>query len=161
MPDYQSNRFPRKPFNKGGSDRFGGPKTMYKASCATCGKSCEVPFRPNGKKPVFCADCFVRDDSAPRPSYDNKREFSPRPSFGRDAAPRPSFNRDAAPRDDRSMQDVKSELHGINEKLERLISLLAPATSKEVSKETSPETLKKKMVAKKVAAKKKTAAKKK
>lgn len=31
---------------------------MHKATCAGCGKICEVPFRPTGSKPVFCRDCF-------------------------------------------------------------------------------------------------------
>lgn len=32
--------------------------TFHKAVCADCKKTCEVPFRPNGEKPVFCRDCF-------------------------------------------------------------------------------------------------------
>lgn len=34
---------------------------MYKATCADCGKICEVPFRPSGDKPVYCDDCFKRN----------------------------------------------------------------------------------------------------
>lgn len=37
---------------------FSTPAEMHQATCATCKKTCEVPFRPNGKKPVFCRDCF-------------------------------------------------------------------------------------------------------
>ncbi len=33
---------------------------MFKATCANCGKSCEVPFRPTGDKPVYCRDCFAK-----------------------------------------------------------------------------------------------------
>jgi CxxC-x17-CxxC domain-containing protein len=35
-----------------------GEKRMFQAECAKCGKSCEVPFRPTGEKPVYCRDCF-------------------------------------------------------------------------------------------------------
>ncbi|PKM88559.1 hypothetical protein CVU83_01485 [Candidatus Falkowbacteria bacterium HGW-Falkowbacteria-2] len=31
---------------------------MHKAICSDCGSSCEVPFRPNGTKPVLCSTCF-------------------------------------------------------------------------------------------------------
>ena len=33
-------------------------RVMYKAVCAECGKTCEVPFRPTGDKPVYCSSCF-------------------------------------------------------------------------------------------------------
>jgi CxxC-x17-CxxC domain-containing protein len=39
-----------------GGDR--GPRQMYSATCASCGREAQVPFRPNGSKPVYCSDCF-------------------------------------------------------------------------------------------------------
>jgi len=115
MSDY-NNRFARKSFNnRGGSDRFGGDKKMYTAECASCHNTCEVPFRPNGKKPVYCSNCFVKDgESAPR---GDRREFS-----------RPSFDRpQSAPRQDNSSFELKRELQAVNEKLERLISIMEGA----------------------------------
>lgn len=38
---------------------------LFNAICTTCGKPCEVPFRPDGTKPVLCRDCFARKNSAP------------------------------------------------------------------------------------------------
>lgn len=35
-----------------------GPRQMYKAVCANCGKECEVPFEPKNGRPVYCNDCF-------------------------------------------------------------------------------------------------------
>ena len=52
------NGFAHKSFGK----REGGTVIMHKTSCASCGNSCEVPFKPNGKKPVLCGDCFHKDD---------------------------------------------------------------------------------------------------
>ena len=56
--------------NSRGGGRFGRdrpPREMHKATCAECGKECEVPFKPTGEKPVYCDECFqdkkpARDD---------------------------------------------------------------------------------------------------
>ncbi len=52
----------------GGGKKFGGGyeerPTMHMATCASCGNSCEVPFKPNGRKPVFCRDCFRKEEGA-------------------------------------------------------------------------------------------------
>ncbi|MBC7543178.1 MAG: zinc-ribbon domain containing protein [Candidatus Sericytochromatia bacterium] len=33
-------------------------RTMYPTTCAQCGVSTEVPFKPTGTRPVLCRDCF-------------------------------------------------------------------------------------------------------
>lgn len=46
----------------GGSESRGydrGPREMFSATCATCGREAQVPFRPNGSKPVYCSECFT------------------------------------------------------------------------------------------------------
>ena len=55
------NRGPRKNFSRGGGgfNRF-GPREMHKATCAECGKECEVPFKPTQGRDVFCQDCFKK-----------------------------------------------------------------------------------------------------
>ena len=35
-------------------------RIMYTAICADCNKNCEIPFKPNGERPVYCKDCFSR-----------------------------------------------------------------------------------------------------
>ncbi len=62
---------------KGGFDNRSFDKPMYRATCAKCGNSCEVPFRPNGSKPVYCRDCFKKDD-APM-AHRTDRDFGGRP----------------------------------------------------------------------------------
>lgn len=48
----------------GGGGGYGGggynraPRQMYDAVCAGCGIDTQVPFQPNGTKPVYCRDCF-------------------------------------------------------------------------------------------------------
>lgn len=125
MSDFSKPRFPRPSFgkkplgnksfgNRGGFDR--GPREMFKADCAKCGDVCEVPFRPNGTKPVYCNNCFVKDaPSGARPSFQNDRN---------DRAPQ-------APRHDQAFNDLKAELRVVNQNLERLITLMTPAPKAE------------------------------
>jgi CxxC-x17-CxxC domain-containing protein len=42
-----------------------GATEMFSATCAQCGKRCEVPFRPTGERPVFCRDCFRSQEHVP------------------------------------------------------------------------------------------------
>ena len=42
--------------NSGGAR---GPRQMYPAVCAQCGKETEVPFEPKGIKPVYCSECYA------------------------------------------------------------------------------------------------------
>jgi CxxC-x17-CxxC domain-containing protein len=42
----------------GRGDYSSGPRQMYPATCASCGKATEVPFKPSGNRPVYCRDCF-------------------------------------------------------------------------------------------------------
>ena len=46
----------------GGSSYGGGyeraPREMFEATCSSCGKEAQVPFRPTSGKPVYCSDCF-------------------------------------------------------------------------------------------------------
>jgi len=32
---------------------------MFSATCSSCGREAQVPFRPSGAKPVYCSDCFT------------------------------------------------------------------------------------------------------
>ena len=49
--------------NRGGGGGGGGgfgraPRQMYDTVCSACGVETQVPFMPNGSKPIFCRDCF-------------------------------------------------------------------------------------------------------
>jgi CxxC-x17-CxxC domain-containing protein len=51
----------------GGGDRGGyssGPREMFSATCSSCGREAQVPFRPSGAKPVYCSDCFSSQRSS-------------------------------------------------------------------------------------------------
>ncbi len=46
--------------SSGGRNFNRRPREMHDAKCAECGKDCQVPFKPNGEKPVLCSDCYKK-----------------------------------------------------------------------------------------------------
>jgi len=46
-----------------GKDKFG--RELHKAKCSDCGKETDVPFKPDGSRPVYCRDCY-RNHRKPR-----------------------------------------------------------------------------------------------
>ncbi|MEX2245785.1 MAG: zinc-ribbon domain containing protein [Dehalococcoidia bacterium] len=51
----------------GGGGYSSGPRQLYPATCANCGRETEVPFEPRSDRPVYCRDCF-RDRAPARRS---------------------------------------------------------------------------------------------
>jgi CxxC-x17-CxxC domain-containing protein len=45
-------------YSSGGGYSDRGPREMFSATCSSCGKEAQVPFRPTSGKPVYCSDCF-------------------------------------------------------------------------------------------------------
>jgi CxxC-x17-CxxC domain-containing protein len=41
-------------------DRFSGPRQMFDVTCSECGKQTQVPFQPDGTRPVYCRDCYEK-----------------------------------------------------------------------------------------------------
>jgi CxxC-x17-CxxC domain-containing protein len=119
-------------FHGGGRDFGGRPnfdKKMFRATCAECGKSCEVPFAPTGEKPVYCRECFANKGgrSAERPQ---RNDFRPR-----------SFSPNGVPGDN-SGSDVRRQVEVINSKLDRLIEKVDALTRIKLAQEkdtTAPE----------------------
>ena len=110
MADYRRNN------HSGGNRSFGKPRfnreqgEMFKATCANCGKQCEVPFRPTGNKPVLCRECF----------QNNRGADSRRPERG--SFDRPQFNRE----DNQARPNYKAQFEALNAKMDRILSLLTP-----------------------------------
>jgi CxxC-x17-CxxC domain-containing protein len=50
------------------------PDSSSKVHCADCGVLSVVPFKPTGRKPVYCGACF-RDHS--RNAYSDQRQLVP------------------------------------------------------------------------------------
>lgn len=107
-------------FNRPTRDR-----EMHRTTCSNCGRECQVPFKPNGSKPVFCSDCFDRNGGETRRS--NDRDYAaPRRSNFDDR--RPSFNEnrsyDRPQNFDRPQQNNNDQFAALNSKLDRIITLL-------------------------------------
>ena len=142
-------------FDGGGGfrDRDRSRPQMHQATCADCGNRCEVPFKPTGDKPVYCSNCF---ESSGRGMSRPKRDDA-----------RPRF--EERPKADSG--EIKAEMEKLNNKLDRILKILAPVVSSEpvkkedVNKESVKKTSakKKEKPAEKPAKKsvKKTSAKKK
>ncbi len=63
-----------------------GPKKdvqLFTTNCTTCGKSCEVPFRPDGTKPVLCRDCFTTKNTSPTNMTPSRDRFTQNEYAGR------------------------------------------------------------------------------
>lgn len=112
-----------KRFGGGSSSRSSGSGEMFKASCADCGKSCEVPFKPNGEKPVYCSDCFGRHKSENNRDGDRRHdEGRPRPQFESRPA-RPTMAREHT---DTGLTDIKRQLANLEQKLNRILDIINP-----------------------------------
>ena len=136
--------------HRGGFD----DRPMYDAVCATCKKLFQLPFQPRLGKPVYCRDCFAKQDN---PRNNDNRSEAPRRSE------EPTTNNDF---------QYKKQFDSINYKLDKLLRLLTPAATVPeeassleavvaVAEEAVKEQEEKKVVKKKTVAKKKSPAKKK
>ena len=63
----------------GGRSRggFGGGRgrdrpEMHDVVCDKCGKDCQVPFKPTGDKPVFCSNCYEKEDGGRSRSFEDR-----------------------------------------------------------------------------------------
>jgi CxxC-x17-CxxC domain-containing protein len=117
-------------FGRGRDDRGGRGdrdlREMFKAVCSSCGKDCEVPFRPTTGKPVYCSDCFEKLGGR---SADNGRPERRSNDFERN-------DKSQAPRADNSKQ-----FEELNNKLDKIIELLTPK-EKETPKVTKAKKTK-------------------
>ncbi len=124
-------------FRKGGfRNNDSRPMTMHSAICASCKKTCEVPFRPNGDKPVYCRDCFAgraamggersgrkdfRKESGQFNQNDNK--FTSRQNFNSNQSDKPMI------------EDLKKQIDSMNVKLDKLTNTIQNLAEK-MNKET-------------------------
>lgn len=115
---------------------------LFSAVCSTCGKSCEVPFRPNGEKPVYCSACFGknRDDNA-REDRGGDRNEGFKNNNRTDINPyqkseRPYQAPVATVNVERELTAVKQQLAKIELQLNRVLGFVNPPVVKAVTEKT-------------------------
>ncbi len=112
-------------FNRGGRSG-GGPREMFRTTCSNCGNECEVPFKPNGSKPVFCSNCFEKNGGGESNRFGGDRDRAPRrPSFGENRSYDRPQNFERPQNNDRPAQN-NDQFASLNAKLDRIITLLTP-----------------------------------
>ncbi len=99
--------------NNSGGRREKESRTMFSAQCDSCGKRCEVPFRPTGDKPIYCSSCFEKVEEE------------------RGSSRKPSKEKNGVTRADIAM--LGDQLISINSKLEKMLLALIPEEKKTVS----------------------------
>ncbi len=107
-----------------GTGRFGrpntdGPRELFKAQCSNCKNECDVPFKPNGMKPVFCQNCFKRDEDRDARGSFQKRDFNTPRSY----APASQSN-------DHRIDDLKRQMMTLDSKLDRVLQMLETNNAK-------------------------------
>ncbi len=130
-----------------GDRNFDGPE-MFQTVCDGCGDECEVPFKPNGRKPVYCRSCFKKEEGFEERGFDrrdndrgNRRDFD-RPRYEE----KPRFEK---PRYEKPQggENYKAQLDMLNFKLDMIIKTLqkmgamtsAPAEEAKELKEVKTE----------------------
>lgn len=128
-------------FGRRDFDRNDRERQMHQAVCSNCGKNCQVPFMPTGSKPVYCSSCFENNGNT-SPRFENKGfgrpSFGERPSFG--GGERRFDNRGGernAPAPQQPQNTRQFDL--INEKLDKILKLLASQPSVELDQAPAPE----------------------
>lgn len=106
----------------GGRSRFGRPGNkefrqaqMFSATCSACNKPCEVPFRPNGEKPVYCNYCFGKNKSGGS-SDAPRRDFTPSTSTAPVA--RPAI-------DGGQIAEMKKQLEVMSAKIDKIMEMVS------------------------------------
>jgi len=110
--------FRKKSWSDRGGDR--GDVEMHKAVCDQCSKTCEVPFRPSGDKPIYCTDCFSNKKGSDRGARPNFNDRGPRRDFNDRPALRPEFSH--TPVATPAHNDSIKQFAEVNAKLDRLIN---------------------------------------
>ena len=140
---------------------FGGSRfnrgSMFPAVCSSCGKDCEVPFKPTGSKPVFCSNCFEKNGgpsprryeerSSGRPNFREREMFDAicdtcgskcklpfRPTSGKPIFCSSCFEKKDVGRNRTTESDQSQKmLEALNTKVDKILKLLTPVEAKKIT----------------------------
>ncbi len=104
--------------NRGGrrNDNNRGQRSeMYDAVCSKCGDKCQVPFKPNGRKPILCSHCFGKERS-----ISGKSTFEPKRFDRSDRREKPAYR--STPRG--GNEEMMKKMRILTEKVDRILQIL-------------------------------------
>jgi CxxC-x17-CxxC domain-containing protein len=93
----------------------------FDAICSNCGKKCQVPFRPDGEKPVYCKECF----DMPRKEMTGKKKFSA------NTAPRFIAPAEAVATGGKSIADLTRQIAAMNTKIDTMLKMMTEGVDEE------------------------------
>lgn len=165
--DKSSVQSGRRDFSSGGGgfgQRDSGRPEMHKAICAKCGAECEVPFRPTAGKPVYCNNCFGKQDrensnrpqerNRPRSGFGDKRRYEAvcarcgkkcevpfQPTPGKPVYCEQCFKKEKHG-GDKGPDQSKQQFEILNAKLDKILNALNSGVSQKAAKEAKTEKVK-------------------
>ncbi|MCB9798518.1 hypothetical protein H6758_02230 [Candidatus Nomurabacteria bacterium] len=150
-------------------ERSNFDKHKFSATCGDCGNRCEVPFKPTGKFPVYCSDCFKgQSGGKEKSSFSSSRNFGTDGGYSkRDGGQKRFEKKFEAPKSSGISQKQFDSLHDKLDKILEQVRNLEKQIHEEKQVMPDEESSSKKTVEKKIkeekpkkAAKKKVATKK-
>jgi CxxC-x17-CxxC domain-containing protein len=92
---------------------------LYEAACSVCGKKTVVPFKPDGKRPVFCSKhrSYLeekKEKPATKPAAPDTVSLSDLPDKTSDFKRSPSKKREKASPDFKGLRELLSEVSGLD-----------------------------------------------
>ena len=112
-----------------GGDRDREQSEMFSAVCSTCGRSCEVPFKPSNDKPVYCSACFGKKSQEMSRDFggDIRHASKERRDFKQDTRPtfkaQPTYAEEKR-NDTAGNEELKRQLTSLEGKVNRILDML-------------------------------------
>ncbi len=139
-------RFDDKPGFRGANDRTknnrSSDRELFATTCTSCGRSCEVPFRPDGSKPVLCRDCFAKNHPAERSEFKTRNDFSRGNDRGFKKPERRDQTPASVPYDTAPVIELTKHVALLDSKLNEILTLLQDISRSSVishSPDSTPE----------------------
>ncbi len=103
----------------------------FDAVCSNCGKRCQVPFRPDSGKPVYCKDCF----NMPRKAIIGNKKFpigsAPRFSNSINFGSVTPTSSATIPAGGKSIADLTRQIAAMNAKIDTMLKILTEGADEE------------------------------
>lgn len=106
---------------------------MHRAVCSSCHQHCEVPFKPDSNKPVFCDACFAAARVTSTNDYVKRKDkmIFDKEDSSKDFVSTVNSTAQLSP-SDAKFAELKREISSANAKLDKLVDLMSKLSPKKV-----------------------------